>query len=338
MVPAEGVTNEDVAPWLDHMALMFGPLNETACGHVLNFMAFVLQRPGEKINHALLVYGATQGTGKDSAFVPLWRALGEHNYQIISPQNLIAEWTDYLERQVVCVAEMYNFNRGDVANKLKSFLASPPFFNPVNKKHQRIYNAPNIQNWIFFSNHDNAVALEYSDRRYCVIECLLETRRPDKYYKVLHRWFKDGGIEKVVGWLMQRDLSAFNPMAAPPVTEAKRAMAVRSQSKQVQWAYAELTAGEFAARSIVLCRELVWKAKTDDDAPVVTDKHVSDALKAAGLKRVGQRMKINGDARQLWARDSDGSLSRLSADQLRDRYLAEAPPTPLRRLHEPQGE
>ena len=34
-------------------------------------------------------------------------------------------------------------------------------------------------------------------------------------------WYKKGGFEKVAAWLWQRDVSRFNPAAAPPVTEWK---------------------------------------------------------------------------------------------------------------------
>ena len=126
-VPAKNVANADVQLWLDHIELIFGPLAEPAANHVLDWMAFVIQRPGEKINHALVIYGETQGTGKDSAFTPFFRTIGvPHNVPFITPERLRGQWTDYLEAPVICVEEMMNFNRGEMANKLKPLLAAPP--------------------------------------------------------------------------------------------------------------------------------------------------------------------------------------------------------------------
>ncbi len=335
LVPAKNVTDQDVRLWLDHVALIFGHLDGPAVAHFLNFVAFMLQRPGVKINHALVVVGEAQGTGKDTVFVPIVRALGLHNVKTITPELLAGQWTHYLLAQLVRVEEMMNFKRKEMANKLKPWLCAPPETVSINCKNVKQYDIPNVQNWIMFTNHKDALSIEDTDRRYWVHECRLEAPREAAYYAKLYEWYDNGGCEKVAGWLLQRDLSAFNPTAAPPATDAKRAMAVQSQSKQVRWAYEQLTAGEFAGRSIVLCRELVKLADApfddDNDAPAgVTDKHVAAALKAAAFQQVGQRIKINGKARQLWARDPDGSLSRLSADQLRERYLAEAPATPLR--------
>ena len=336
VLPQRLIGDAEIKPWLDHVELIFGYYGDPAATHFLHFVAYLLQEPGKKINHALVIVGETQGTGKDTVFVPIVRALGLHNVQTITPELLASQWTHYLLAQLIRVEEMSNFKRKEMANKLKPLLCSPPETVSINSKNVKQYDIPNIQNWVMFTNHKDALSIEDTDRRYWIHECRLKTPRPTAYYAKLYDWYDAGGCEKVARWLTQLDLRAFNPMAAPPATQAKRAMAVNSQSKQVQWAFEELTAGEFADRSIVLCHELVKAAEApfDDDnvAPAgVSDKHVAAALTAAGFKQVGQRIKINGKARQLWARDPDGSLSGLSADQLRDRYSAEVPAAPLRR-------
>jgi len=325
LVPAKNVRDDDVRPWLDHVKLIFGELDGAAVAHFLNFVAFLLQRPGEKINHALVIVGKTQGTGKDTAFVPVIQAIGLHNVATITPEVLAGPWTHYLLAQLVRAEEMMNFGRREMANKLKPMLCTPPEMVSINTKNVKQFDVPNLQNWIMFTNHEDAISIEDTDRRYWVHRCELEVPCEPAYYAKLYGWYEVGGCEKVAGWLLQRDLGAFNPMAAPPITEAKRAMSVQSQSKQVRWAYEALTAGDFAGRSVVLCEELIAAARGfDGDAPVgVNHKYVAGAFKAAGFKQVSWHTKIDGKVRQLWVRDRDGSLARLSADQLRAKYLAE---------------
>ncbi len=325
LVPASNVTNDDVRPWLDHVKLIFGELDGAAVAHFLNFVAFLLQRPGEKINHALVIVGKTQGTGKDTAFVPVIQAIGLHNVATITPEVLAGPWTHYLLAQLVRAEEMMNFGRRELANKLKPMLCTPPEMVSINTKNVKQYDIPNLQNWIMFTNHEDALSIEDTDRRYWVHKCCLEAPCEPAYYAKLYGWYDAGGCEKVAGWLLQRDLGAFNPMSPPPATEAKRAMSVQSQSKQVRWSYEALTVGDFAGRSIVLYEDI--KAAADDfdgDAPTgVNPKNVAVAFKAAGFKQMSWHTKIDGRVRQLWVRDQDGSLSRLSADQLRAKYLAE---------------
>jgi hypothetical protein len=40
----------------------------------------------------------------------------------------------------------------------------------------------------------------------------------------LWKWYETGGFQKIAAWLHQRDVTAFNPAAAPPVTEWKMNM------------------------------------------------------------------------------------------------------------------
>src|SRR5258707_217094 len=60
-----------------------------------------------------------QGVGKDTAFAPIFEALGEHNVGTIKPEDLAGQFTPFLENQIVCVQEMSNFTKreaGDAAN------------------------------------------------------------------------------------------------------------------------------------------------------------------------------------------------------------------------------
>jgi hypothetical protein len=221
----------------------------------------------------------------------------------------------------VRVEEMMNFRRKEVNNKLKPLLCTPPETVSVNTKNVKQYDIPNTQNWVMFSNHEDAIPIEATDRRYCVLRCLLESPRPRSYYTDLHNWYDAGGCEKVAGWLLQRDLSAFDPMATPPMTEAKRQMFAQTLPAQVRWACEALTEGEFAGRTVIVARELIAAANAAafDGAPGgVSDKHVAAALKNEGFKL--HRVKIGSVAERLWAR---GDALELSPDQLRDRYLSE---------------
>ena len=67
-MPAPG----DVGPFLEHMAYLFP--DEVDRGHVLDYLALLIQRPAEKIHFALLIRGA-QGTGKSCGSGALAEAL-----------------------------------------------------------------------------------------------------------------------------------------------------------------------------------------------------------------------------------------------------------------------
>jgi hypothetical protein len=75
----------------------------------------------------------------------------------------------------------------------------------------------------------------------------------------------------------------------------------------------------------LIVADLRRSAEHDRNAPKgIFDKHVVMALQAEGFSNHNHhRVDIEGDRRQLWVRDRSGPLSKLSGDQIRERYLLE---------------
>jgi hypothetical protein len=99
LVPMRGA---DVTRWLNHGTMLFGPPGSPAHDHFLNYLAFIVQNPGVKINHAPVLLGR-QGIGKDTELVPLMRGLGEHNCKMVKPETLLGQFTHFLEAQLIVV-------------------------------------------------------------------------------------------------------------------------------------------------------------------------------------------------------------------------------------------
>jgi len=225
--------------------------------------------------------------------------------------------------QLCIYTEMIAIEKKDTMNRMKPWLAVPQHTILINRKYAQPFNIPNVVNSIIFTNYPDAINLDETDRRFWVHECVLGTPRPQPYYDALYAWYNAGGAEKVIGWLMQRDISAFNPFAPPPMTDAKHEMINLSMSMPARWVCDQFSEGErYAHRKIVMLSEPVKAARDyNSGAPRgVNYKSAAVALKAKGFVRA-QRIDITGDRRQLWIRDL--SLSKLSADQIRDRYLSE---------------
>ena len=63
-----------------------------------------MQRPGEKINHTL-VLGGEPGIGKDTLLEPVKHAVGHWNWHEITPLQLIGRTTEFLKSIVLRVNE-----------------------------------------------------------------------------------------------------------------------------------------------------------------------------------------------------------------------------------------
>lgn len=322
--PAVGVTDEDVAPWLTHLTYLFGEKGDPAREHFLNFFGFVIQHPGVKINHAPVIVGQ-QGVGKDTVIAPVLRAVGRHNVSLVKPQELASEFTQFLQTQIVVVSEMMNFTKREVYNQLKDWIAAPPDHVTINRKNQQPFAIPNIQTWIFFTNYEDAIALDTDDRRFWVHRCHLEDPLPETYYAAFYRWLnEEQGAAKVAGWLKQRDVSAFNPGARPPMTDAKQQMLDRAQPPALRWLRAQFHEGEpLHGRTLMTAEELITIAREDFAAPDGIDRHAVAALKAEGFK-AARRVRFGSKVRQVWAKGSASLIAQLPPDRLRERVEAEA--------------
>lgn len=323
--PLAGVTDALVSPWLDHVTAIFGEPGDPAREHFLNFFGYAMQNPGIKINHAPVILG-NQGVGKDTALTPIFEAFGWHNVSQVKPQELGGDFTQFLQNQVVSVSEMMNFTKREVYNQLKDWIAAPPLFVTVNKKNQQPFAIPNTQIWVFFTNYDDAIALDEDDRRFWVHRAHVEEPPSEAYFTAFYKWLKqEQGAAKVAGWLMQRDVSAFNPGARPPMTNAKMEMVQNATPPQTRWAMEQFAAGgAFHGRTLIAAREIIGHAREAFDSPQgpVRDKHATTALKRAGYKTIELRVKASdGQTIRLWTNsERPGMMAQLGHGKLLERY------------------
>lgn len=304
MVPTPG---RDVQPWLNHMELIFGPPGSEASNHILDYMAHLVQRRGVKVNHAVVLYGETQGTGKDTCLVPLTRFLGSDNVEGISPERVLSQFNGFLRNELIIINEMVNFEKLVVMNRMKEWLATPPDTLSINPKFMKPYNIPNAVNVIITTNYGDAVRMDNTDRRFWVHEVLLTEPLEEAYYAGLHKWYSDGGCEAVIGWLMGRDISAFNPKASPPITDAKRAMIADSLPKEAQQLLRLFDEGEaLNSRMLMTTRELLNHARVNEGINA-TEHHATMVMKQLGWSPT-KRVRLNGakeSPARVWCQSRD---------------------------------
>ena len=229
---SDAMADSDIKPWLDHCRLLVPEAAELE--HVLNVMAFKVQTPNVKINHAVL-HGGDEGCGKDSMWAPFLWAIGgdhQHNRSIIENKGLESQWGYGLQAEVVILNELKEpeaKERRALANKLKPIIAAPPETLTINRKGLHPYEMLNRLQVIAFTNDPVPISIPSQDRRwFCVWSSAprMDPHDADKLWK----WYKNGGFQKIAAWLHQRDVSAFNPAAAPPVTDWKLNMVEQGMS------------------------------------------------------------------------------------------------------------
>jgi hypothetical protein len=220
----------DAGPWL-RLAEMLFP-DDAERRHAINWLAHRVQRPAEKINHALVI-GGGPGIGKDSFIQAVVPAIGSWNVKEIGPSVLFEAFNEYLTSVVCRISEVKDqgeVNRYQLYERTKTLFAAPPNMLPINEKFVGRYQVPNVVGFILTTNHRDGLYLPADDRRHFV--AWSDAARPEEvFFTDYYDWlYKRGGAEAVAGYLRALDLSAWNPKAQPPKTPAFWAMVAAESS------------------------------------------------------------------------------------------------------------
>ena len=286
----------DVSQWMRHLERMVPEPFERE--HLLNALAHKVQFPSHKINHAILM-GGNHGSGKDTLFAPFFWAIGgkaKVNCSLVKNEELTSQWGYALECEVMEIAELRQAEAKDrraLENTLKPIIAAPPELLPVNRKGLHPYMALNRVFVIAFSNERAAISIPSEDRRWF---CLWSDapKLAEAQAVSLWNWYQHrGGFEAVAAYLHTRDVSAWNPNATPPMTEAKAIMVEHTMSGAESWLLDQMRrrVGEFA-RGVVgspfhgLCDRLQGQAQPMGTK--IVPAALMHALKEAGWVDCGR--------------------------------------------------
>ena len=210
-------------PWLDHVRKIY----PDDANHIVTWLAHRVQRPQEKINHAL-VLGGPQGIGKDSLLEPVKQAVGPWNFHDVVPTNLLGRFNSFAKSVILRVNEARDLGDAERINRFtfydhtKIYTAAPPDVLRVDEKHLREYYVFNVLGFLITTNHKtDGIYLPADDRRHYVAwsNFTKEAFKTD-YWNALWSWYCGGGFEHVAAYLSELDISSFDPKAPPPQTSA----------------------------------------------------------------------------------------------------------------------
>lgn len=276
--------------FLEHVSYLLNG-DQTAIDHVLSFLAHLAQRPGERVDHALLITSAAKGVGKSTLGQIVRTLVGETDAGVAQSKDLKSQFDGWIAgKLVVQVDEVYEAGNWDLANKLKPLITEPTV--SVNIKYGPQKEVQNFARFLMFSNHSAPPSIEEGDRRYFVINSKATARDPS-YYQRLHREaLSDNGIEAIYVWLMKRDICGWNPHAPPPMTDAKREIEDVSGNPLFAYVADLVESGKLYG---ALGREFGFAAlqdmlqKSNFAAHARNNKEVGEAMKAAGIESVRAR-------------------------------------------------
>jgi hypothetical protein len=172
----------------------------------------------------------------------------------------------------------------------------------VNRKGLHPYQMANRVFVLAFSNDPVPISLDSQDRRWFALWSTAPRMAPDAAAR-LWAWYKSGGgYQAIAAWLQERDVSAFNPAAAPAWTEFKANLVEHGMSIAESYLVEMMRArrGEFAKGAVGspfhgLCDRVAGSAPAGVKVPQAALLH---ALKEAGWVDCGRLKSRTHDAKK----------------------------------------
>lgn len=203
-------------------------------GILLDWLTFVIQNPGKRVNWALLLQGA-QGTGKSYFVHLLQMILGEHVCNL-DPTAIAGRFTGWAHGSLVVAVEEIRIsgtNRYEVLDRLKPFITNPTV--QIEEKGRDHRTVPNFTSYLMLTNHKDAIPLTAGDRRYGVLFSRVQSEQQlydelggqdaaKVYFETLFGE-TTRRADALAAHFKGRTVSAeFSPYGRAPETEARRKM------------------------------------------------------------------------------------------------------------------
>lgn len=224
---------EDADRFVEHLRMVY----PTDWEHILSWLAFKVQRPDVKVNHALLL-GGGQGIGKDTIIDSVIPAIGVDNVHDVGPSDFNRSFNPFAKGVLLRVSELRDLgdrNRNNFYEHMKTYVAAPPHTIFVSEKYRSEYPIPNVVGVIYTTNNrTGGLWIPEDDRRHYIAWSELKQEDiPPGYFKDYYAWlYGGGGQEAVAGLLLAHDLSGFDPGEKPRQTAHMRNMVDASQSSE----------------------------------------------------------------------------------------------------------
>ena len=278
---------------------------------LLSWLGHNVQHPGTKIRWAPYICGVA-GDGKSFFSELVAVAMGGQNVRALNGSTLESNFTDWaVGYAVVAIEEMkqHGHNRYDIMNRLKPFITNTVV--EIHPKGRASYTAPNVSNYLIFSNYLDGAPVDAGDRRYMFLKSQLTTDQAKElteqgYFGRLFSAIRNhpGAIRE---WLLGVQPHAeFDPNGRAPDTHVKNTVVEMSKTDLQSAAEDVIEEGAMGVtRDVIssphLLRELA--AMNDGDKPSTT--RVNTMLTQLGYTYLA-RKRWRGKPCRIWVRTGSG--------------------------------
>ena len=293
--------------------------------HYLDWIAYILQNPGKKIRHALILQSDEFQLGRGSLYDVIRDILGRTNARKIELAEALDKGKGYLiNSQVVLIDEAKSkgtwSEKEHLINSMKTLITEGS--QGIRQLYKEYTEQDTCTNYIINTNHRDAFALPKNEVRYWVY--FSENKRNEKLLEDYHDARENHNLAAgVYAELLDRNLSNFKPNGVAPHTIYRDAMTkladrpvndfVRDKFEQVVHPF---------DRDLVTTVELLDWLKKEARVKVSREVDVANALKQVGGVRVrGCKVAGVGNNVNIWIIRNHDKYKGMTAPELGSKYV-----------------
>lgn len=278
---------------------------------ILDWMAFNVQNPGVKIRWAPLIKGIP-GDGKSLIGTALEAIMGSSNVNTIGPDALASQFTGWAQGACVALLEevrIVGHNKYDVFNTLKPYITNSRV--PCHPKGQDPFTIINVTNYVGFTNYNDALPIDNTDRRWMVIFspftdiAELAAQVGGDHVRYFERLFRAINEQRASlrRYMLDRDLRDFRADGRAPITEERESMIGLALSDDESGIRELLADGAPGIAKRVLASSYVNQAlQAAGHETTMQTTSLTKALTKAGWTKYPKRVRWNGKPEWLWVK------------------------------------
>lgn len=281
---------------------------------LIDFMAYVVQFPGQKIRWAPFIQSA-EGAGKTYLAKLMRKVLGKGHVRAIGDETIKKGWTEWsFGKQLVVLEEVHatGASRHSVMNMLKGLITNDDI--PIEQRNRDSREEENRTNYLLFSNHHDALALTPNDRRYFVLKSPMQHKSQVLSLGVDYFVNLFGFLEKHPGafrsFLLDWEISStFVPDGHAPRTKYVAEMVNDSAGDITAAVRRMLLDADYPLLQFDLCstKTILDALHLEEGLHRATSQQIAQILREEGFSQIGRHL-LAGERHYLWIRHGVSEL------------------------------
>lgn len=290
--------------------------DEESYEYVMNWLAYLFQRPGQ-VAEVALVFRGEKGTGKGTLGRAVATICGRHGIQLTNPEHLTGRFNLHLKDCIFLFPDEA-FWAGDKRHEgvLKGIVTEPTIV--IEGKGRDLETCPNRVHVIMASNEDWVVPAGLdNERRFAVFDVTNGMiGNLAGFDAINYQLYQEGGLSAFLYDMLSRDIEGWHPRSKIPVTSALIEQKIAGMGWLESWWFKKLETGSLPRGEGVWedGRVWVWNHDLLDDVERVS-KFTSDYHRKEIGPSVGKRLaKLCPGAAKMRRKVPDERLLEIEVD------------------------